>query len=77
MAEEARGQGLGSELLGVVEERVFRDFKNFFLCVSSFNPRARALYGRLGFEPVGVRREYIVAGHDELLMRKTRGPLVP
>ncbi len=77
MAEDARGQGLGTELLGVVEERVFRDFKNFFLCVSSFNPRARALYERLGFEPVGVLHDYVVKGHDELLMRKTRGPLVP
>jgi len=76
MADDARGQGFGTELLGVVEERVFRDFKNFFLCVSSFNPRARALYERLGFAPVGVLREYVVKGHDELLMRKTRGPLV-
>jgi ribosomal protein S18 acetylase RimI-like enzyme len=76
MAEDARGQGLGSELLGFVEERVFRDFKNLFLCVSSFNPRAQALYERLGFEPVGTLRDYVVVGHHELLMRKTRGPLV-
>jgi hypothetical protein len=32
------------------------------------------LYERLGFEAVGVLRELIVPGHDEVLLRKTRGP---
>jgi len=77
MAEDARGLGLGSELLAFAEQRIFRDFKNVFLCVSSFNPRARALYERLGYETIGVLRDYVVAGHDEILMRKTRGPLTP
>lgn len=77
MAEGARGQGLGSELLGFGEERIFKEFKNVFLCVSSFNPRALALYERLGYETIGVLRDYVVAGHDEILMRKTRGPLTP
>jgi ribosomal protein S18 acetylase RimI-like enzyme len=75
MAEDARGLGLGSKLLAFAEARVFRDFKNVFLCVSSFNPRARALYERLGYETIGVLRDYVVTGHDEILMRKTRGPL--
>lgn len=75
MADGLRGQGLGSELLAFAEQRIFRDFKNVFLCVSSFNPRARALYERLGYETIGVLRDYVVKGHDEVLMRKTRGPL--
>jgi ribosomal protein S18 acetylase RimI-like enzyme len=74
---EARGQGLGSALLAFAEERIFREFKNVFLCVSSFNTGAKALYERLGYETVGVLRDYIVRGHDEVLMRKTRGPLTP
>jgi ribosomal-protein-alanine N-acetyltransferase len=75
IAEPSRGRGLGSELLAFCEARLFRDFKNVFLCVSSFNPRARALYERLGYESVGALRDFVVAGHDEILMRKTRGPL--
>jgi len=75
VADGLRGQGLGSELLAFAEERIFREFKNVFLCVSSFNPRARALYERKGYETIGPLRDFVVAGHDEILMRKTRGPL--
>ena len=39
-----RSRGIGSRLLRHAEERVFRESPNVFLCVSSFNPRARALY---------------------------------
>lgn len=76
VAPEARGAGVGSEMLRWTEERVFRSTPNLFLCVSSFNPGARRLYERLGFETVGVLKDYLVAGHDEILMRKTRGPLL-
>ncbi|HKE86929.1 MAG TPA: GNAT family N-acetyltransferase [Vicinamibacterales bacterium] len=71
---DRRGQGLGSKLVNWSQERIFRDSPNVFICVSSFNPGARRLYERLGFEVVGVLRELIVPGHDELLLRKTRGP---
>ena len=71
---DCRGQGLGSSLIRWAEERIFRDSPNAFICVSSFNPGARRLYERLGFEPVGVLRGFVVADHDELLLRKTRGP---
>jgi ribosomal protein S18 acetylase RimI-like enzyme len=69
-----RASGLGSALIRWAENRIFRDSPNAFICVSSFNAGARRLYERLGFEPVGVLRELIVPGHDELLLRKTRGP---
>ncbi|HEY1307521.1 MAG TPA: GNAT family N-acetyltransferase [Vicinamibacterales bacterium] len=71
---DRRGQGLGSTLVNWSQERIFRDSPNVFICVSSFNPDARRLYERLGFEVVGVFRELIVPGHDELLLRKSRGP---
>jgi ribosomal protein S18 acetylase RimI-like enzyme len=70
---DRRGQGLGSRLIQWAEDRIFRDSPNVFICVSSFNAGARRLYERLGFEPVGVLRELVVPGHDELLLRKTRG----
>jgi ribosomal protein S18 acetylase RimI-like enzyme len=71
---DCRGQGIGSALVRWAEERVFRDSPNVFICVSSFNDRARRLYERLGFERVGLFADFLVRGHDELLLRKTRGP---
>jgi ribosomal protein S18 acetylase RimI-like enzyme len=76
VAAGARGSGVGSQLVAFAEERIFRECKNVFLCVSSFNPRARALYERLGYETVGEMKNYIIAGASEILMRKTTGPLI-
>ena len=69
-----RSSGLGSRLVAFAEERIFRDSPNVFLCVSSFNPRARSLYERLGYEAIGEIRDFLVRGHSEVLMRKTIGP---
>jgi [ribosomal protein S18]-alanine N-acetyltransferase len=71
---DRRGAGVGSRLVRFAEDRIFRESPNVFICVSSFNPRARQLYEHLGFEVVGPLRELIVPGHHELLLRKTRGP---
>ncbi|MFN8582073.1 MAG: GNAT family N-acetyltransferase [Gemmatimonadaceae bacterium] len=70
-----RSHQIGQRLLQRVEDRVFEETPNVFLCVSSFNARARAFYERLGYRHVGTIPDYIVAGHDEHIMRKTRGPL--
>ncbi len=75
MAPEHRNRGLGRRLLSFAEERIFRESPNVFLCVSSFNTGAQRLYLRLGYELIGELKDYIVRGHSELLMRKTRGPL--
>src|SRR5579884_2271748 len=71
----ARGRGIGTQLVEFAEKRIFRDTPNVFLCVSSFNPRARALYERLGYEFVGELKNYLIDGASELLMRKTIGPI--
>jgi ribosomal-protein-alanine N-acetyltransferase len=73
----ARGSGFGTRLVAFAEERIFRETQNVFLCVSSFNPRARALYERLGYEAIGELKDYIIEGASEILMRKTLGPLRP
>ena len=73
--EDWRSKGVGRKLLAFAEARIFRDSPNVFMCVSSFNPRARALYHRLGYETVGELRDFIVRGYDEILLRKTIGPL--
>lgn len=72
---EARSLGIGTELIAFAEKRIFAETPNVFLCVSSFNPRARALYERLGYELVGELKNYAIEGASELLMRKTTGPL--
>jgi len=76
-APEYRGQGVGTALVAFAEERIFRDHRNVFICVSDFNHGARRLYERLGYQLVGELVDYVVAGHSELLLRKTRGPLAP
>ena len=77
VAPAFRGRGVGTALLRFSEERIFRDHPNVFICVSDFNPGARRLYERLGYRLVGELADYVVAGRSELLLRKTRGPLVP
>ena len=75
IAPDFRGQGCGSQLVAFAEQRIFRDHPNVFLCVSSFNHSARKLYERLGYTQVGEIKDFLVAGHSEVLLRKTRGPL--
>jgi ribosomal protein S18 acetylase RimI-like enzyme len=66
-----RNRGVGRALLAFAEERILRESPNVFMCVSSFNHGARRLYERLGYEPVGELSDYLVAGHSEILLRKT------
>ena len=69
-----RGSGLGSALVAFAEARIFREHPNVFLCVSSFNPRARRLYERLGYALVGELPDFLQAGYSEFLYRKSLGP---
>ncbi|HRR07456.1 MAG TPA: N-acetyltransferase [Rhodothermales bacterium] len=72
---EARSLGIGTVLLDYVENRIFQTSPNVFLCVSSFNDSARRLYERRGYEVVGVLEDFLIEGADEVLMRKSIGPL--
>lgn len=75
VAPEWRGRSVGSKLIAFAEERIFKEAPNVFILVSSFNERAQALYERLGYEVVGELNDYIVAGHSEILLRKSIAPL--
>lgn len=70
---DARGRGHGARLIAHAERRIFQDSPNVFICVSTFNPGAQRLYGRLGYHIVGVLPDFLIRGHGEVLMRKTRG----
>ncbi|MGH3116188.1 MAG: GNAT family N-acetyltransferase [Gaiellales bacterium] len=74
VSPDRRGRGLGSLLVAWAEARIFRESPNVFLCVSSFNDGARRLYQRLGYRVVGTLEDYLVPGHGEILLRKSRGP---
>ncbi len=69
VAAEARGLGVGSELLHFAERR-YPAARHIFLCVSDFNTRARALYERRGYTLVGELKDYAAPGRSELLMHK-------
>lgn len=70
----ARNQGIGQQLMQFAEDRIFRQSPNVFLCVSSFNHRAQKFYERLAYQRVGELQDFLVVGHSEIIMRKTRGP---
>ena len=77
VAEGFRGEGLGEELMAFAEKKVFSRSPNIFLCVSSFNKGALRFYRRLGYKKAGLLKDFVRKGSDELLMRKTTGPLLP
>ena len=67
---EYRGRGVGSGLLSYVESLSGERSKHIFICVSSFNHRARKLYERCGYEFAGEFKDYIIDGASEILMHK-------
>ena len=69
VAETERGRGVGTALLDATETR-YPKARYVFLCVSSFNTRARELYERYGYRLVGELPDYVVDGYSELLMGK-------
>jgi ribosomal protein S18 acetylase RimI-like enzyme len=71
-----RGKGYGRQLLEFSEERIFRDYPNVFLCVSSFNLNAQDFYRKMGYDRVGELKDYLIEGQSEILLRKTRGPVM-
>jgi ribosomal protein S18 acetylase RimI-like enzyme len=64
-----RGRGVGKALLDEAERR-FPKARYIFLCVSSFNERARALYERDGYTRIGDLPDYVIDGASEILMAK-------
>lgn len=71
-----RGKKLGKQMMVFIENEVFSTCANLFLCVSSFNQDAQKFYLKLGYEKIGVLKDYLVQGHDEILMRKTIAPIL-
>jgi ribosomal protein S18 acetylase RimI-like enzyme len=70
VAATHRSQGVGAALLTNVEQAYRSRSRHLFLCVSSFNARARHFYERHGFKAIGTLQDFIIEGADEILMHK-------
>jgi len=69
VVEDLRGSRIGSRMLAFAEG-VFTGSRYVYLCVSSFNPRALALYERHGYVKVGELPDFIAHGYSEFLLCK-------
>jgi len=70
VAAAFRSRGIGAALLDHVERAYAGRSRHLFLCVSSFNPRARRFYERQGFDAVGTLKAFLIDTADEILMHK-------
>lgn len=75
VSPQARGRGIGTQLLDHVEAIIFQKSPNAFICVSSFNHRARKLYESRGYQLLGTLDNYLENGFSEHLLRKTLGSI--
>ena len=69
-------KGYGNRLLDYCEQEIARYSPNVFICVSEFNEGAQRLYRSRGYETIGILRDFVKAGFNEILMRKTSGPFL-
>ena len=70
VAPSARRQGLGSELVLAAAKRAQElAAETMFLEVGRDNEGARALYERLGFSAVGIRKGYYAGGEDAIILK--------
>jgi [ribosomal protein S18]-alanine N-acetyltransferase len=65
-----RRRGIGRMLLGFAEGMTARRSPNLYLCVSSFNRKARAFYKSLGYTRVGKLPGLIMPGASEYIFWK-------
>ena len=63
-------QGLGKEIMLWFEKEVQQTSCNLWALVSSFNDKAQCFYEHIGFTEIGTITDFVVSGHDELLLRK-------
>ncbi len=67
--------GIGRLLMTAAELLAQESGPNLFLLTSVDNLTAQQFYLRLGYEAIGVIKDFVYDGVDELLMRKTWGSI--
>ena len=69
VAPERRREGIAARLVSrVAYDAHVLNAAKAFLEVDASNDAAQALYGKLGFSPVGMRKNYYGPGHDAIIM---------
>ena len=70
-APAARGKGVATEMLtALMEVGAARGVKEYFLEVRESNTPARALYTKLGFEEIGLRKNYYEEPKEHAVLMK-------
>jgi len=64
-------QGVGRDIVRWMERQAKPVSANIWTLVSAFNEHAQRFYAGLGFEEIVPIRDLVIAGHVEILMRKT------
>jgi ribosomal protein S18 acetylase RimI-like enzyme len=62
--------GIGREILSWIEEQTRLEASNVWVLVSSFNQKAREFYTRQGYAEVGILKDFMHPGYDEVFLRK-------
>jgi ribosomal protein S18 acetylase RimI-like enzyme len=70
VAPDFRGMGVGKKMLSFAEQITAEHSQHFFLCVSSFNRRARAFYKQSGYSKAGRLPGIVRPGETELIFWK-------
>lgn len=70
-----RCQGFGKQLLEHVGKIIVKQIPNIFLICSIDNTKAQKFYEREGFKRVGIMKDLVKPGHDEILYWKSAGSL--
>lgn len=70
-----QGRGIGQLLMTAAEAISQKQGTNLFVLTSVDNFNAQKFYRRLGYETIGVIRDYVYPGIDELMLRKTWGSI--
>jgi ribosomal protein S18 acetylase RimI-like enzyme len=65
-----RRQGIGMLLLAFVEQKISRNSRNAYLCVSSFNRQGQKFYKDQGYIRVGKVPGLIMPGASEYIFWK-------
>lgn len=74
--ENYRGMGIGTRMIDFIGNLVEKEIHNLFLICLTDNHDAQRFYENIGFEKVGVMKDLLVKGHDEIWFRKSFGPIL-
>jgi ribosomal protein S18 acetylase RimI-like enzyme len=68
--QDKRRRGIGRQLMGFVERKVFSKSHNLYVSISSTNDVALKFFERLGYRRVGEIPDLYGAGETEYILRK-------